>query len=76
VNLREKNKPKEDHVKLVADIREFMVEQDGSASSKDLVEKFKQRVTGHTMEVFKNLLKQVADLNKVEKTWYLKEEFK
>lgn len=76
VNIREWNKPKEDHVKLVADIREFMVEQGGSASSKDLVEKFKQRVTGHTMEVFKNLLKQVADLKKAEKTWYLKEEFK
>lgn len=76
VNIREKNKPLEDHVKLVADIREFLVDQGGSATSKDLVEKFKQRVTGHTMEVFKNLLKQVADLNKGEKTWYLKDEFK
>jgi len=76
VNIREKNKPSEDHVKLVADIREFMMEQGGSASSKDLVSKFKQQVTGHIMEVFKNLLKQIADLNKAEKTWYLKEEFK
>ncbi len=76
VNIHQKNKPRDDHVKLVADIREFMMEQGGFASSKDLVDKFKQRVTGHTMEVFKNLLKQIADLNKAEKTWYLKEEFK
>jgi len=64
--------PSKAHV-LIEQIRQFLADRGGSATSKDLVSRFPNIKGGDAIAEFRKMVRQIADFK--DSQWFLKEEY-
>lgn len=70
--LREGADPK---VMIAAQIREYLVSNGGNATSSNLANYFKNKITTADNLVFRSILKKMTDFDKKKKIWKLKTQY-
>lgn len=56
----------------MAQLREFLISNQNQASSKQIVEYFKEKIPREQLNLFRRLLKELADFDESKKLWKLK----